>query len=338
MPICCIRGAITADVNTKDEILNNTEIMLKRIIEENNLDINNIISILFTATKDLDAVYPAVAARNIGITKAGLMCAQEMYVEGSLEMCIRVLVTINEEAGKNQDELNHVYLKNAKRLRPDLAAFSVAIDGPAGSGKSTIAKLIAKKLGFSYVDTGAMYRAVALYCMNLGIDYCDEGSVCAVLDKIDINFSNEKIYLNGEDSTELVRRNEVSMGASKVASYEAVRKKLVEIQQNIARSQSIVMDGRDIGTMVLPNANVKIFMDADPSVRARRRCNELGEKGLPFDFEEIKAEIIKRDEDDRTRAISPLKKADDAIFVDTTAMGVEEVLEALLGIIKGKMV
>lgn len=343
MALCSIRGAITIEKNTRDDILSNTEKLLSEILKVNNIMPSDIINIIFTATKDITAAYPAIAARGLGITQAGLMCTQEMFVEGSLEMCIRVLVNI--ETDKKQAMMQHIYLKGAKKLRPDISLsninFSIAIDGPAGSGKSTIAKLIAKELGFLYADTGAMYRAVALYCINNNIDYNDENAVVAVLNNIDISIFNEnstqKIYLNGVDSTELVRTQSVAKGSSAVAKIGAVREKLVQMQREIAKKSNIVMDGRDIGTNVLPNAQVKLYMDASAEVRAQRRCNELKEKGEPFDFDEIKADIIQRDENDKNRKISPLKQADDAIFIDTSDMSIDEVLKTAVNIIKERI-
>ena len=161
---CCIRGAITAEENTRENILENTKILLEDIIKENNIEIKDISSILFTMTKDLDEVYPAVAAREIGITEAALMCACELYIKNSLKMCIRVMVSVNTPL--SQRDMKHSYLKGAEKLRPDIVRknkkINIAIDGPAGSGKSTIAKNVAKTLGILYADTGAMYRTVGL--------------------------------------------------------------------------------------------------------------------------------------------------------------------------------
>ena len=169
---CCIRGAVTVDANTREDILLNTRNLLKEIINQNSLKIEDIVSVLFTATRDLDAAYPAVAARELGIVSASLMCAQEMYVRDSLEKCIRVQV--EAETVKSQADVRFVYLKDAVKLRPDIAGkgknVAVAIDGPAGSGKSTVAKELAAELGFIYVDTGAMYRSIGYKCLENGID------------------------------------------------------------------------------------------------------------------------------------------------------------------------
>lgn len=342
MFVSCIRGAITIDNNAKDDILTNTENLLNEIIKENNINIENIINILFTATNDIDMAYPAVAARKIGITNAGLMCMQEMYVEGSLRMCIRVLVTINSD--KKQNQVKHIYLKGAEVLRPDLIEkhiISIAIDGPAGSGKSTIAKMTAKHFNFVYADTGAMYRTVALYCIENNIDYNDSAEVEKALNDVNISLLHEnneqKIFLNNKDVTDLIRTQEVAEGSSAVAAIPCVREKLVDIQRKIAEKNSIVMDGRDIGTNVLPFADVKIYMDADVSERAKRRCGELKDKGIKFDFEQIKEEVSKRDYNDKNRKISPLCMAQDAIYVDTTNIGIEGVKNKIIEIINNKL-
>ncbi len=343
MALRSVRGAITIEKNTRDDILNNTEMLLNEIFKANGISESDVVNIIFTATKDIDAAYPAVAARGLGIIHAGLVCMQEMYVEGSLNMCIRVLVMA--ETDKAQDELIHVYLKGAKRLRPDISFkesnFSVAIDGPAGSGKSTIAKMAAKELGFLYADTGAMYRAVGLYCLDNSIDCENKNAVISALDNIDISIINEnnsqRLILNGVDSTDLLRSREVSKVSSIVAEIEEVRKKLVRIQKEIAEKASIVMDGRDIGTNVLPKANVKIYMDADVDSRVKRRCGEFEQKGIEYNVSQVREEIIQRDERDKNREHSPLMQAEDAVYIDTSNMNIDEVFKKVSAIIKEKM-
>ncbi|MBR1737363.1 MAG: (d)CMP kinase [Firmicutes bacterium] len=237
--------------------------------------------------------------------------------------------------------MKHSYLKGAKKLRPDIVKknnkINIAIDGPAGSGKSTIAKNVAKILGILYADTGAMYRTVGLYCLKNDIDTNDEEAVSKKIDDIDIEvkFENGKqlIYLEKKDVTDKIRTQEVASAASNVAKIGKVREKLVEMQKKTAETQSIVMDGRDIGTHVLPNADVKIYMEADVEERAKRRCSELKEKGIEFDYEKIKEEIIQRDNADKNRKISPLRKADDAILIDTSSMSIEEVTKKVTDII-----
>ena len=333
-----IRGAITVAEDDKAAILAATEELLLSIIQENKIELGEINSILFTATKDLTKVYPAVAARELGITNAALMCVQEMYVEGSLPMCIRVMVQIQREDADLQ--IKHMYLRGAAKLRPDLAQPSaIAIDGPAGAGKSTIAKKVASALGYIYIDTGAMYRAVAYYCQEKGIDWHKEKEVIGILDQIDIKIAihdnMQHIYLNGEDVSHLIRNQETGTGASIVASYDQVRKQLVALQRKLAAQTSVVMDGRDIGTHVLPDAKLKVFLTASVIERATRRARELEQNGYPADINEIKQEIIDRDYNDSNRAFSPLAKAHDAVEVDTTSQSIEEVTKEILDLVKG---
>jgi len=219
--------------------------------------------------------------------------------------------------------------------------FAVAIDGPAGSGKSTVAKVIAKRLGIIYVDTGAMYRAVASYCMNKGADTLEAAEIAPLLQEIDLrielNEGAQKIFLNGEDVTGRIRTQEIGQGASNVGTIEAVREWLGNMQQDMAKRYSVIMDGRDIGTAVLPDAEVKIYLDALVDERTRRRMGELQEKGENPVFEEIKQQIIHRDCTDMNRACRPLRQAEDAVLLDSTTMGVEETVQAVLRIIEEKI-
>ena len=219
--------------------------------------------------------------------------------------------------------------------------FSVAVDGPAGSGKSTIAKLIAKELNIVYIDTGAMYRAVALFCIKNGIDTKNKEAVCSVLDKINMTIRPEKagqrIFLDNEDVTDEVRSQKAGAGASDVAAIGDVREKLVAIQRKMAEGLSVIMDGRDIGTNVLPYAPVKIYLSAGADERAKRRCSEFEKLGQKYDFQAVKEQIIQRDKNDMTRKLNPLRKADDAVEVDTTKMNIEEVKDTVIKIIKEKV-
>ena len=218
-----------------------------------------------------------------------------------------------------------------------MKSVQVAIDGPSGAGKSTIAKELSKKLGFVYIDTGAMYRAVGLYVVNKGISIHDEAGVVAVLDDIDIDiyYKDELQHINlcGEDVTHLIRTPEISMAASKVLSYMKVREKLVDMQRKLGEKYSVIMDGRDIGTCVLPDANVKIFLTADVKVRAKRRYDELIEKGQDVTYEFVLSDMEKRDYDDSHREHSPLRRADDAIELDTADLTLEESIAAVRQII-----
>jgi cytidylate kinase len=211
---------------------------------------------------------------------------------------------------------------------------NIAIDGPAGAGKSTIARRAAKEMGFLYVDTAAMYRAVALYMLKNSVDIKDEAAVSdAVLNvNIDLVYENgeQQILLNGENVNSLIRTGEVSAAASKTSSYKAVRARLLDLQKDIARKNSVLMDGRDIGTVVLPNAELKIFLTASSRVRGERRYKEMIERGEQADLESIIADIEARDEQDRNRAIAPLKQADDAVLVDTSDMTIDEVVAKIL--------
>ena len=206
--------------------------------------------------------------------------------------------------------------------------YSIAIDGPAGAGKSTIAKALAQSLGIMYLDTGAMYRAFGLYALREGIDMDDASAVAAGIDGADIEVRFEdgaqRLYLNGEDVTRAIREPEVSLAASRVSAVPEVRVKLVALQRRIAEGHSVIMDGRDIGTKVLPNATLKIFLTASPEVRAKRRCLELAQKGMAEPYEKVLAEMIERDYNDTHRAASPLRAADDARRVDTSELNLEE--------------
>jgi len=329
-----IRGAITVEENSKEAILSASSEMLQEVIKENNLNIGQIVDVIFSATKDLTAVYPAVSARAMGITEAGLFCTQEMYVEGSLPMCLRVLMHV-EADGKRQKDMRHVFLRGAVVLRPDLARraekfVAVAIDGPSGAGKSTVAREVAVAANLLYVDTGAMYRAVALHNIHKGVDVHDQAAVEANLSDItiDIDYDSEmqqRLILDGEDVTEALRSQEVAEGASVVAAYPSVREKLVSLQQEIARKHSIVMDGRDIGTHVLPNAQVKIYLDASLEERTRRRMSELG----AGDYDSIYNEIKIRDDRDMNRDHSPLTKAEDALYINTDGLSVAEITKII---------
>ena len=210
---------------------------------------------------------------------------------------------------------------------------SVAIDGPAGAGKSTLARRLAADFGYIYVDTGAMFRTIGLYALRAGKDPKDNEAVDALLPNITLEFAfiegEQHIYLNGEDVSTAIRTEEVGMAASAVGANPAVRAFLLEMQRDMAKMQNILMDGRDIGTVVLPNATVKIFLTASAEARAQRRAKELAEKGQPADFATVLADIRQRDYQDTHRAIAPLKQADDAILVDTSDIGFDESFELL---------
>lgn len=212
----------------------------------------------------------------------------------------------------------------------------IAIDGPAGAGKSTIARLVAKQLGWIYVDTGAMYRAIALYMTRNGIDSSDKESITAALDNIDVSLSfgdeGQIVLLNGENVNGFIRNEEVSAVTSKISVYPEVRNKLTLIQKSIAESENVVMDGRDIGTSVLPDATLKIFLTAGEYARAKRRALEYEAKGKTADIEEIMEDIRLRDERDYTRSVSPLRQAEDAVLIDSSDMSIDEVVNTIISL------
>lgn len=214
---------------------------------------------------------------------------------------------------------------------------SVAIDGPAAAGKSTVAKLIAAKLGFTYIDTGAMYRAFTYAVIKAGIDPKDEKASCSIIPNVNIELkSDHRVLCNGEDVTKVIREPLVSGNVSYIASYKAIRLAMIDLQRKMAASQSVVMDGRDIGSYVLPNAQVKIFQIASVEVRAKRRYEENQQKGIPTTYEDVVADLKNRDYIDSHRDFDPLKQADDAYPLDTSELSIQEVVDAILAIIKEK--
>ena len=219
--------------------------------------------------------------------------------------------------------------------------FNVAIDGPAGAGKSTIAKRLAKELGFIYIDTGAMYRAMGYYMAeNMGVDLDNAEEVAAACQKVEVTIAYEngeqQVYANGENLSGVIRTERGGEMASKVSVYPVVRTKLVESQQKLAQNADVIMDGRDIGTVVLPNAQVKIYLTASSLTRAKRRYDELTAKGMQCDLAEIEKDIIERDYRDMNRETSPLKQAEDAVLVDTSDLDIDGVVEVIRGIYESK--
>lgn len=216
----------------------------------------------------------------------------------------------------------------------------IALDGPSGAGKSTVAKALAKKLGIVYVDTGALYRTVGYFTRENGVDPKDATAVTSLLPRISIEVKYEngtqKVYLNGEDLGDKIRQPDISMYASAVSAIPAVRAFLLDTQRDIAEKNSVVMDGRDIGTVILPDAEVKIFMSASSEARAKRRYKELIEKGENVEYETVLAEMIERDNNDRNRSVAPAIPAEDAIHMDNSHMSVEENVDAIIAIIEEK--
>lgn len=223
-----------------------------------------------------------------------------------------------------------------------MKVINVAIDGPAGAGKSTISRKAAAELGYIYIDTGALYRTVGLNALRKGVDIADDEAVASTLTDeltVELRFidGEQRMFLNGEDVSSDIRTPEASMAASRVSAVPKVRAYLFDLQKNLAKTNNCIMDGRDIGTVVLPDADVKIFLTASPEARAERRFKELKEKGMDTPYEEVLADMIKRDYDDSHRAIAPLKQADDAILCDTSDIGLEESIQLIIDTIKGNI-
>lgn len=216
--------------------------------------------------------------------------------------------------------------------------YNIAIDGPAGAGKSTIAKMAAKKLDFIYVDTGAMYRAMALYFLRREIDAKDEKKIAEACEHINVTIAyqegEQQVLLNGENVNAFIRTEEVSMMTSNTSKYPAVREKLLYLQRELAAANNVIMDGRDIGTCVLPDAELKIYLTASASERAKRRYLEQKERGVESDLAQIERDIIARDEQDMNREIAPLKQAEDAIYLDTSDMKIEEVVTKIVSLVQ----
>lgn len=218
-------------------------------------------------------------------------------------------------------------------------AYNIAIDGPAGAGKSTIAKKLAADLGYVYVDTGAMYRAMAYYFLQNGIDAKDENAIADACSNVDVTIQyvngEQQVILNGENVNGVIRKEEVGNMASATSVYPVVRTKLVELQRQLAAKENVIMDGRDIGTVVLPNANVKIYLTASSAVRAKRRFDELTAKGVECDIDAIEKDIIDRDYRDMHRETSPLRQAEDAVLLDSSNLDIDGVVAEMKKIIEG---
>ncbi len=319
-----IRGATTVSRDCAEEIRSAVGELLCKIKEENSLSYSDIVCILLSNTSDIVSFYPAKAAREAGFSSCALYSSAEPEIAGALPLCIRVMVLAEGEGAAK-----HVYLRGAANLRKDLKKFAIALDGPSGSGKSTVAKRLAEEFDILYLDTGAMYRACALKALSTGCAF-EEKALEPLIGALDLRIlyrdGRQHTVLDGRDVSEEIRRPEVSMAASKISAFACVRKKMVEMQRKIAAEQSCVLDGRDIGTAVLPDAEFKFFITADSATRAKRRGRELEEKGYAVDYERLREEIEERDRNDSTRKISPLRRADDAELVDTSAMTIDEVV------------
>lgn len=335
-----IRGAITVDKDNPEQIKQAVNELLSTINLKNSLKPEQITCIIFSSTYDLRSFYPAKAAREAGFSKCALFSSAEPKIKGALKKCIRVLILT--EAIENDKSAVNVYLRKASVLRKDLTQIlNIALDGPAGSGKSTVAKIIAEKLDILYLDTGAMYRACALKCLKERIDINNEESVNNVINNLDLQVKYENgvqlTYLDGKDVSEEIRSPNISMQASKVSAYCNVRNKMVCLQRKIAEKTSCILDGRDIGTNVLPKAEFKFYLTAAAEVRAQRRCKDNKERGFNQNYEEILKEIKKRDEQDKNREIAPLKQAEDAFIIDSSDMTVNDVVRQIINKIQEKI-
>ena len=331
-----IRGATTVSADTPEEIREAVKELLFTIREQNKLSEEDILFILFSNTEDIRSLYPAKAAREAGFSGTSLFSAAEPTIDGALRLCIRVMLLVD-----NCFEVKHVYLRGAVNLRRDLKKFAIALDGPSGSGKSTIAKILAKEYNILYLDTGAMYRACALQALGEGIDRKDEKAVEEMLARMQLHIEYENgvqhTYLGDEDVSEKIRRPDVSMAASDISALRCVRLKMVEMQRKIAGKMSCVLDGRDIGSYVLPDAEFKFYVTASVTVRAKRRYDELRAKGYDVDLNTLEKEIEQRDRNDSTREFSPLVRAEDAIYIDTSDLTIRQVVAQIKSKIQEKV-
>lgn len=334
-----IRGATTIEKDCKEEISASVKELLDEIFSVNALKKEEVSGFLFSLTTDIHSYHPAKSARECGYDFAPLFACIEPEIEGGLKLCIRLMLFTDLMETRS---VKHIYQKGAKILRKDISeVYNIALDGPAGSGKSTVAKALAKDYDILYLDTGAMYRACGLKALRLGIDVKDENAVKEMLQtinlKVEYQGGKQHTILDGEDVSTVIRENAVSMVASTISAHPFVREKMVEMQREIAKGTSCVLDGRDIGSVVLPNAKYKFFITADSKVRAMRRYKELLSRGETVDFDKLHAEIIARDKQDSERAFSPLIQAKDAVLIDTSDMDIESVLKAIKAVIQSKI-
>ncbi len=334
-----IRGATTIEKDCKEEISVAVKELLDEVFSANSLQKEDVSAFVFSLTGDVHSYHPAKAARECGYDFAPLFAAIEPDIDGGLKLCIRLML-LTELTSKNK--VKHIYQRGAKVLRKDITEkLNIALDGPAGSGKSTVAKILAKDYNILYLDTGAMYRACALKALRLGIDPKDVVAVEKMLSgldlKVEYNEGKQHTILDGEDVSTAIRENAVSMAASNISAHQAVRVKMVEMQREIAKNMSCVLDGRDIGSAVLPDAKYKFFITADSKVRATRRFKELAERGETVDFEKLHAEIVARDKQDSEREFSPLVCAEDAVVIDTSELDISGVVSAIKKQIQSKI-
>ena len=334
-----IRGATTVERDSKEEISAAVKEMLTEIFSVNELKKTEVKGFLFSLTSDIHSYHPAKAARECGYDFAPLFTALEPDIDGGLKQCIRLMLFTDLE---NERTVKHIYQKGAKVLRKDISEIlNIALDGPAGSGKSTIAKALAKDYNILYLDTGAMYRACGLKALRMGVDPKNGAAIEKILPQINVKVEyrdgRQHTILDGEDVSTAIRENAVSMAASDISAHRCIREKMVEMQREIAHGMSCVLDGRDIGSKVLPDAKFKFYVTADSKVRAMRRYKELTENGKTVDFDKLHEEIVMRDKQDSEREFSPLVCAEDAMVVDTSNMSIEEVVTTIKSTIQSKI-
>lgn len=330
-----IRGAVTVADDTPEEIRGAVDSLLSEIRKRNKINVEDIVCIMLSSTGDITSLYPAKAARECGFV-CPLFSSLEPPIKGSLPLCIRAMVLADT------DTAVPVYLRGAAILRRDLTErLVIALDGPAGSGKSTAARNLARELDILCLDTGAMYRACALACREAGVAVSDEDAVCALIGKTDLRVEyrdgRQVTMLGDRDVSEEIRSPGMSQLASEVSALACVRSAMVAMQRRIASEMSCVLDGRDIGTNVLPDARYKFFVTASDEVRARRRLEEDRAKGYDVRYEDVLRDIRERDRRDSERAIAPLKCAEDAVVVDTSDMSPEEVVQFIRNKIQEKI-
>lgn len=330
-----IRGAVTVAADTPEEIRGAVDSLLSEIRKRNKINVEDIVCIMLSSTGDITSLYPAKAARECGFV-CPLFSSLEPPIKDSLPLCIRAMVLAETDIAVP------VYLRGAAILRRDLTErLVIALDGPAGSGKSTAARNLARELDILCLDTGAMYRACALACREAGVAVSDEDAVCALIGKTDLRVEyrdgRQVTMLGDRDVSEEIRSPGMSQLASEVSALACVRSAMVAMQRRIASEMSCVLDGRDIGTNVLPDARYKFFVTASDEVRARRRLEEDRAKGYDERYEDVLRDIRERDKRDSERAIAPLKCAEDAVVVDTSDMSPEEVVQFIRNKIQEKI-
>ncbi len=330
-----IRGAVTAS-NDIRSITEHTVKLVDSLFFKNGLSNSDVVNMTFSTTPDITAFYPARAAREAGYDVPLFSCV-EPDIDGSISGCIRVMIT----AWSAVPPFNK-YLNGARALRKDLTeAYSIALDGPSGAGKSTVAKMVAGKLGITYLDTGALYRVLGLVALRNGIDTKDALAVekCLKPVSVGIKYQNgvQAVFADDEDVSGLIRTPEVSMAASNVSAIPFVREKLLSIQRETANVSAVILDGRDIGTVVLPKAEFKYYLTASAEVRARRRYDELTAKGQNVTYNEVLNDVNRRDKNDMSRAVAPLKKAFDAVEIDSDGLTAEQVADKIIADVTGDM-